>query len=207
MLEKTVYIRLRNRVLVRPRERIYIKDIAQIIANEALHEKIDQLQLYQISDQDRNIIIIDAMQVITEIAKLDSTIQVQLLGPAQTIVEVVFKKKKYSFTLFVLAWLLLFFGSMLTIMNFHEDVSMQGVHQRIYRIITGKSVEKPLFFQIPYSIGLGLGMIIFFNHVFKKRLNEEPSPLEVEMFNYQQDLDQYVIMHENKESVSKINDH
>ena len=207
MLEKTVYIRLRNRVLVRPRERIYIKDIAQIIANEALHEKIDQLQLYQISDQDRNIIIIDAMQVIAEIAKLDSTIQVQLLGPSQTIVEVVFKKKKYSFTLFVLAWLLLFFGSMLTIMNFHEDVSMQGVHQRIYRIITGKSVEKPLFFQIPYSIGLGLGMIIFFNHVFKKRLNEEPSPLEVEMFNYQQDLDQYVIMHENKESISKINDH
>jgi|1186.fasta_scaffold38877_1 stage V sporulation protein AA len=207
MLEKTVYIRLRNRVLVRPRERIYIKDIAQIIANEALHEKIDQLQLYQISDQDRNIIIIDAMQVIAEIAKLDSTIQVQLLGPSQTIVEVVFKKKKYSFTLFVLAWLLLFFGSMLTIMNFHEDVSMQAVHQRIYRIITGKSVEKPLFFQIPYSIGLGLGMIIFFNHVFKKRLNEEPSPLEVEMFNYQQDLDQYVIMHENKESISKINDH
>lgn len=207
MLEKTVYIRLRNRVLVRPRERIYIKDIAQIIANEALHEKIDQLQLYQISDQDRNIIIIDAMQVIAEIAKLDSTIQVQLLGPSQTIVEVVFKKKKYSLTLFVLAWLLLFFGSMLTIMNFHEDVSMQAVHQRIYRIITGKSVEKPLFFQIPYSIGLGLGMIIFFNHVFKKRLNEEPSPLEVEMFNYQQDLDQYVIMHENKESISKINDH
>ena len=87
--------------------------------------------IYQISDQDRNIIIIDAMQVIAEIAKLDSTIEVQLLGPSQTIVEVVFKKKKYSFTLFVLAWLLLFFGSMLTIMNFHEDVSMQGVHQRI----------------------------------------------------------------------------
>jgi stage V sporulation protein AA len=207
MLEKTVYIRLRNRVLVRPRERIFIKDIAQVIANEALHEKIDQLLIYQISDQDRNIIIIDVMQVITEIAKLDSMIEVQLLGPSQTIVEVVFKKKKYSFTLFALAWLLLFFGSMLTIMNFHEDVSMQAVHQRIYRMITGKSENKPLFFQIPYSIGLGLGMIIFFNHVFKKRLNEEPSPLEVEMFNYQQDLDQYVIMHENKESMTKVNDH
>ena len=203
MLEKTVYIRLRNRVLVRPHEEVFLKNIAQVIAQDALHEKLDQLRVYQISDQDRNIIIIDAMQVIAEIAKLDSTIQVQLLGPSQTIVEVVFKKKKYSFTLFVLAWLLLFFGSMLTIMNFHEDVSMQGVHQRIYRIITGESVEKPLFFQIPYSIGLGLGMIIFFNHVFKKRLNEEPSPLEVEMFNYQQDLDRYVVMHENKESMSR----
>jgi stage V sporulation protein AA len=207
MLEKTVYIRLRNRVLVRPREKILLKDIAQLIAKDALHEQLDQLMIYQISDQDRNIVIIDVMQVIAEMAKLDPTIEVQLLGPSQTIVEVVYKKKKYSTALFVLAWLLLFFGSMLTIMNFHEDVSMQNVHQRLYKIITGKNEEKPLLFQIPYSIGLGLGMIIFFNHVFKKRLNEEPSPLEVEMFNYQQDLDRYVVMHENKESMKKINGH
>ena len=44
-------------------------------------------------------------------------------------------------------------------------------------------------------------MILFFNHVFQKRINEEPSPLEVEMFNYQMDLDNYVIIHENKESM------
>ena len=74
-----------------------------------LHEKIDQLMIYQISDQDRNIIIIDVMQVIAEIAKLDSTIEVQLLGPSQTIVEVVFKKKKYSFTLFVISLVVIIF--------------------------------------------------------------------------------------------------
>ena len=94
----------------------------------------------------------------------------------------------------------------MAIMNFHDDVSMQSVHQKIYTIITGKKKTKPLLFQIPYSIGLGVGMIFFFNHVFKKRMNEEPSPLEVEMFNYQMDLDQYVIIHENKESMKKIND-
>jgi stage V sporulation protein AA len=207
MLEKTVYIRLRHRVLVRPHEKIFLKDIAQIITEEGLHEQLNQRLIYQISDQDRNIIIIDVMHVISEIAKFDPAIEVQVLGPSQTIIEVIYKKRKVSIGLFVLTWFLLFFGSMLTIMNFHEDVSMQDVHQRIYKMITGKSEEKPLLFQIPYSIGLGLGMIIFFNHVFKKRLNEEPSPLEVEMFNYQQDLDQYVIMHENKESMKKINDH
>lgn len=207
MLEKTVYIRLRHRVLVRPHEKIFLKDIAQIITEEALHEQLNQRLIYQVSDQDRNIIIIDVMHVIVEIAKFDPAIEVQVLGPSQTIIEVVYKKRKVSIGLFVLTWFLLFFGSMLTIMNFHEDVSMQDVHQRIYKMITGKNEEKPLLFQIPYSIGLGLGMIIFFNHVFKKRLNEEPSPLEVEMFNYQQDLDQYVIMHENKESMKKINDH
>jgi len=114
---------------------------------------------------------------------------------------------RVSIPFFILIWLLLFFGAALAIMNFHEDVSMQAVHQRIYKIITGKENLKPLILQIPYSIGLGLGMVLFFNHVFKKRLNEEPSPLEVEMFNYQQNLDQYVIINENKESMKRLHDH
>lgn len=206
-LEKTVYVRLRNRVLVQPDKKIFIKDIAQIITPiDTLQQQINNHMIYQISANDRNIIIIDIVHVVNEISRMDQTIEVQVLGPSQTIIEVVYKKKKHSNILFLLTWFLLFIGSMFTIMNFHEDVSMQDVHQKIYKIVTGKDEDKPLLFQIPYSIGLGLGMIIFFNHVFKKRLNEEPSPLEVEMFNYQQDLDQYVILHENKESIKEIND-
>ena len=202
-LEKTVYIRLRHRVFIQPNDKILLKDIAQIIAEDALHNQIGDRVLYQADAKDRNIIIIDVMHVVEEIKKFDSMIDVQIIGPSQTIIEVVYKKRKISPIFFLIIWFLLFFGSMLTIMNFHEDVSMQDVHQRLYKIITGKSVNKPLMFQIPYSFGLGLGMILFFNHVFKKRLNEEPSPLEVEMFNYQQDLDRYVVMHENKESMSR----
>ncbi len=203
MLEKTVYIRLRHRILVQPNDKILIKDIAQIIAEDHLLNQLKEMVLYKVRPEDRNIIIIDSMQVVENMKKTNPAIEVQLIGPSQTIVEVVYKKRKVSPVFFVLIWFLLFFGSMLTIMNFHEDVSMQDAHHRIYKIITGESVEKPLLFQIPYSIGLGLGMIIFFNHIFKKRINEEPSPLEVEMFNYQQDLDRYVIMHENKESMSR----
>jgi stage V sporulation protein AA len=200
-LEKTVYIRLRHRVFIQPNDKILLKDIAQIIAEDALHNQISDRVLYQVTAEDRNILIIDVMHVVEEIKKIDSTIDIQTIGPSQVIIEVVYKKRKISPIFFLIIWFLLFFGSMLTIMNFHEDVSMQDAHQRLYKIITGKNVAKPLMFQIPYSFGLGLGMILFFNHVFKKRLNEEPSPLEVEMFNYQQDLDRYVVMHENKESM------
>jgi stage V sporulation protein AA len=97
----------------------------------------------------------------------------------------------------------LFIGAGLTIMNFHEDVAMSSVHQKIYFLITGRENAKPLILQIPYSLGVGIGMILFFNHIFKKRFNEEPSPLEVEMFNYQQDLDQYIILQENKKAEAK----
>jgi len=44
-------------------------------------------------------------------------------------------------------------------------------------------------------------MVIFFNHAFKKKFNEEPSPLEVEIFNYQQDIDHYILLNENKENM------
>lgn len=206
-MAETIYIRMRHRIQKKSDDRIFLKDLAQIIATDELLSQLKNVCLYHITEQDKNIIIIDSTQVIRELKKRYKDLEIQLIGPAQTIIEVVLERKKVTLPFFILVWLLLFIGSGLTIMNFHEDVSMQTVHQRVFKMITGKEIEKPLIFQIPYSIGLGLGMVIFFNHVFKKRLNEEPSPLEVEVFNYQQSLDQYMIMHENKESIKKLDDH
>lgn len=205
-MENTVYIRMRNRVQVNVDDSLSLRDIAQIISREGIHQKLERLPIYKVSTEDNNVIILDVMRVIRVITKLFPDTEVQAVGPTQTIIEVMYKKKTVSLPLFIMVWLLLFIGSAITIMNFHEDVSMQAVQQRIFTMITGKYENKPLLFQIPYSFGLGLGMILFFNHVFKKRLNEEPSPLEVEMFNYQQSLDQYVIINENKESVKRLND-
>ncbi|MBS4191103.1 stage V sporulation protein AA [Bacillus sp. FJAT-49705] len=206
-MEQTVYIRLRHRLQVRPYESILLKDIAQIIAGENIYEQIRNLKIYEVSEKDQNMIVIDVMKVIKSINSIIPEADIQTIGPAQVIIEVVFKKRKVSLPLFILVWLLLFFGAALTIMNFHEDVSMQEVQQRIYTIMTGEVDSKPLIFQIPYSFGLGLGMILFFNHLFKKRINEEPSPLEVEIFNYQMDLDNYIAFNENKESMKNFDDH
>jgi len=205
-MDQTVYIRLRHRIQVRKNDSIILKDIAQIIANEEVYGQLEKLHVYQVSENDNNIVVIDVMKVIQLITNSFPRADVQTIGPSQVIVGVISKKKKISFPVFLSVWLLLFIGAALTIMNFHEDVSMRIVHQRIYTILTGEVDEKPLVFQIPYSIGLGMGMILFFNHIFKKRLNEEPSPLEVEMFNYQMDLDHYVAMNENKESMKQIDD-
>lgn len=206
VLEKTIYIRMRNRVLAKQEESIYLDDIAQIIAPETIISRLKKLKVHQISINDRNIVIIDVMKVIRLISNLIENADVQTIGPAQTIIEVILKKKQMSVPFFILIWFLLFFGSAMAIMNFHDDVSMRSVQEKLYKIITGVEDSKPWIFQIPYSIGLGLGMILFFNHVFQKRINEEPSPLEVEMFNYQMDLDNYVIIHENKESMKRTND-
>ncbi|PGT83744.1 stage V sporulation protein AA [Bacillus sp. AFS040349] len=205
-MEKTVYIRLRHRIQVHSNDVITIDKIALVVGDKELTEKLNKIVIHKIQLSDKNMVVIDVMHVLREIHKYDRQIDVQAIGATQTIVEIMYQKKKLSPLLFCLVWLLLFIGAGLAIMNFHEDVSMQAVHQRIYKIVTGKENAQPLILQIPYSLGLGLGMVLFFNHLFKKRINEEPSPLEVEIFNYQLDLDQYVAMNENKENINGKND-
>ncbi|MDZ5722104.1 stage V sporulation protein SpoVAA, partial [Bacillus sp. SXabc123] len=193
-------------VLAHPGDIITVGDAAQIEGQLQLKKKLSAMPLYQVSEKDKNIVILDIIQVLKAIHLQDPALDVQTVGGAETIVEIQYRKRQISTVLFIGVWLLLFIGSCLAIMNFHEDVSMRDVHIALYEIITGERNDYPYLLQIPYSIGLGLGMIVFFNHIFKKRLNEEPSPLEVEMFNYQLDLDQYVAMHENQETIKDLHD-
>jgi stage V sporulation protein AA len=207
-MEETIYVRLRHRIQARPHETVLIGDIAEVIGSDQIEGgEIEKIPIYHLTIKDKTIVVLDIVRVIRTIRAFHSNLDIQVIGPSQTLVEIVFRKRKFTLGFLVLIWFLLFIGAGLTIMNFHEDVSMQEVHQRIFTLITGRFEARPLLLQIPYSIGLGLGMILFFNHLFKKRLNEEPSPLEVEMFNYQQDLDHYLIMNENKESMKKLDDH
>lgn len=202
-----IYVRMHHRISVENKKQIVLGDVAKLIGPSHLVEKLKPLHTYEITKSDNNIVIIDLIMIIEKMVHAMKGIEIQAIGPMQTIIEIKPKAKKVNNFLFIGVWLLLFVGAAMTIMNYHEDVSMRAVHHRIYQLVTGEDVEKPLLLQIPYSIGLGVGMILFFNHFFKKRFNEEPSPLEVEMFNYQQDLDHYVIMTENKESIVEIDDH
>ncbi|WP_440602651.1 stage V sporulation protein AA [Bacillus sp. GB_SG_008] len=203
-MEKTIYVKMRSRLQVSPAYEIKVGDVAQVVGDSDIVDEIKRQAVYKITKKDKTHVVIDVMKVIQRIQQYSSSLQINLLGSAQTIVEIVYEKKRVNPFFFGMVWLLLFVGAALAIIYFHEDVSMQQVHQRLYYMITGENNKKPLLFQIPYSLGLGLGMILFFNHVFQKRINEEPSPLEVEMFQYQQSLDQYVMMNENKEMIKKI---
>lgn len=205
-MDGQIFIRLRHRIKTGIDQLIYLEDVAQITGDEFAVQKLSKMPVYHVSKKDRHIAVLDIMHVVKTIKKTWPDIDIQTVGGSEAIVEIDTGKRQLSPVLFVFVWLLLFVGAALALMNFHEDVSMRLVHIRLYEMITGKTVEHPYLLQIPYSFGLGLGMILFFNHVFKKRLNEEPSPLEVEMFKYQLDLDHYVALNENKETLKDIHD-
>lgn len=199
-MTEPMFLRLRKRLAVKPEALITMGDICQIYWNGEREDAIKRMPIYRVKPADGNLIIIDIMQVIQRLRSAYPEVELEIQGSPQIIVEVQNPKKSANLVLVTLVWILLFVGSGLAIMNFHTDVSMMQVHQRIFYLITGQESKQPLWLQIPYSIGIGMGMILFFNHIFKKKINEEPSPLEVEVFMYQQSLDQYYIQHENKEN-------
>ncbi|KGP72178.1 stage V sporulation protein AA [Pontibacillus yanchengensis] len=196
-MSTTVYLRMKSKIQAKRNQTLYLSDVAYISGEEEWKEKLNEIELYRIKGTDRNIVILDVFRVIYMLHQLHKNLEIQALGPNQTIVTIPSNKKQPSLLLVCVIWLLLFVGAAMAIMNFHYDVSMEEVQQKLHFLLTGEQKEHPLWIQIPYSLGLGLGMILFFNHLFKKRINEEPSPLEVEMHKYQQDLDQYIVYHEN----------
>lgn len=46
---------------------------------------------------------------------------------------------------------------------------------------------------IAYSLGLFIGIIVFFNHGAKKKFSDDPTPLQVQMRQYEQEVNQTVI--------------
>lgn len=197
-----LYIQLKKDVRVHTLGTLYFEDIAQI---STTRDDIRKLPIYTISKKDGKYVVIDSFIVLTHVQRLfpDSTFQV--LGPSQCLIHINKNEKTASIWTAIVAWIILFIGTAMTIMNFHYDVSMQEVQQKLHFLLTGEKNEFPLFIQIPYSFGLGIGMLLFFNYWFKKKFTDEPSPLEIELFNYQKQVDAYTLAHDAVE-VKDVND-
>jgi stage V sporulation protein AA len=193
-----LYIRLRKRVTAAPGETVTLGKVAHLMTEPDMEKKLLELPICKPSERDGHVVLIDMMQIVAAVRSLYPRLQVEHFGEPHVLIDIQTRSKPPNRAALAVVWVLLFIGSGMAIMNFHEDVSMMEVHQRIYEMITGRRAEHPYWLQIPYSFGLGAGMVVFFNQLFKKRLSEEPSPLEVEMFSYQESLNHYVITEEYK---------
>ncbi|GEN33474.1 MULTISPECIES: stage V sporulation protein AA [Aneurinibacillus] len=190
------YVKLKGKIQLPPGETVRIRHVAEMVTNSPSEAAIRDTVLHTLCKEDGKRYVVDIIQVIDALQRTQPELLVHNIGPENMIIEVLVPQRNINIVLVVFVWIVLFIGSGLAIMNFHTDVSMLEVHQRIYELVTGQKNMHPFIIQIPYSFGVGAGMILFFNHLFRKRFNDEPSPLELEMFLYQQNVDEYVLMNE-----------
>lgn len=86
-------------------------------------------------------------------------------------------------------WLLLFLGAAATLLDFHADVNMPAAHRELYYLATGRRTQHPLVIEIPYAVGIGLGVLLFFS--LPRGAGGDPGPLELELEGHRARLRAY----------------
>ena len=79
-------------------------------------------------------------------------------------------------------------GAAFSIMSFNNDVNITRLFKQIYELVTGTPSDGFTMLEVTYSIGLVIGILVFFNHFGKKRFSVDPTPMEVEMRMYENDI-------------------
>lgn len=99
--------------------------------------------------------------------------------------------------------LISFFGAAFSAMAFNNDVDTVTMFGQIYQLVTGRTSDGFTILEITYSIGLIVGILIFFNHFGKSKVSVDPTPLEVEMRLYENDIQTTLIENYSRNSGNK----
>ncbi len=198
---KTLYLKLDQISEVHEKD-VYLKDIGTLYSDdESVLNRCRTLKVKKIqSDQNRRYIG-SVLDIIGLIAQMDPGIQVENVGETDYIID--YKKSRqparvWAWCKTVFVAVICFCGAAFAIMTFNNDASVSDVFQEIYRLVLGQESGKVMVLEVTYSVGLAVGVILFFNHFCKWKLNTDPTPLEVEMRLYEDNISKTLIQNDGR---------
>ena len=195
---ETLYLKIEKNSLVFDRH-VKLEDIAKMeCADEAVLRKLKQKKIYSFSDaidtkkQKNQMQVFSVLKIIELIHEEYPNLTVSNEGESDFIVEYIPNPKKPKWLNVLktaVLCVIIFFGSAFTIMAFNNDIAVTEVFGKLYEQVMGTEPAGVTELEICYCIGLGLGIVIFFNHVGKKKITPDPTPIQVEMRKYETDID------------------
>lgn len=196
MTKETLYLKIDSNLLVH-KKNLVLKDIAQTqCSNSSIQNRIQTLKLPDLKLTRPGRYVKSVLDVLSAIQKEYPGLEISNLGEADFIITYEEEQKKSR----LLAWcktacvsVLSFFGAAFSIMTFNNDVDIRGLFSDIYLLFTGQTSDGFTVLELSYSFGLGIGIILFFNHFAGKRIESDPTPLDVQMHTYEQDVNETII--------------
>lgn len=194
MQQCTVYVRAYKRKTLAGKTYATIGDLADIAAPPEVKVRIDSMHIFDVPDKEnKGKYIITIINLINEIWKEYPKADVQSVGDPDIVIDYLPKPIRQNN---IIEWIkvigvciIVFAGATIAIMTYNTDVSLAKTFIIINRIFTGEEVNQPYLLTIPYSLGIASGIIIFFNHIGFKKITDDPTPMQVEMENYERDVE------------------
>lgn len=189
MAQTSVYVKANPSCTVYDRN-ITLGDVLKIeCADGCILRMVKQMDLYRFSHE--HSVVFSILKVIERIHKDYPNVDVVNCGACDFVVayqKSTVQNKWIEKMKLLAVSIIVFFGSAFTIMSFHTDIGIQDTFGQFYEQCMGKEKPAVTELEISYSIGLALGITIFFNHFNKKKITKDPTPIEVEMKKYNQDV-------------------
>jgi len=175
---------------------VYLKDVASLqCAEEHILAKCKCIKVWHFAvprERNRTRVVISALKLVKLVEEQCPGTEVVIVGETDVVLEYA-RQKKQGFSQWlkiVMVCLVCFFGTAFTIMAYHNDVGIRDVFSEVYEIVTQRKVQGINPLEISYSVGLAVGILVFFNHVGNLKLTKDPTPIEVSMKNYERDVNQ-----------------
>lgn len=204
-MKKTLYIKMEQCTEVNY-EKVTIGDVAKLeCSDSAVVNRLKTEKLLTMGGKNGKRCVVSVLLVIQKIHEIYPDLDVQNLGEADFIISYQTKKTPPAAEKLKVFFVCMtvFFGSMFSMMSFNEDVSALDSFRKVYTWVIGTPPQGVTILEIMYSIGVSVGIIVFFNHFGKSYLTDEPSPVEVEMSDYEQQINTTLILHRGREGKEK----
>ena len=201
-MKETVYISFKRNSQVDTRK-VNIGQTASVwCTDEHIMAKVKAMTIVNVPQVKSRRYVFSVMKIVESITKEFDNVDVVNIGCSEFIVSYREPRKTYpaiQWVKIVLVCVLVFCGGAFAIMAYGNDVDINRIFSVINDFTAGGDDVSLFILQISYSIGLTAGIIIFYNHIGRKKYKKDPTPLDVEMRLYEDEINTAVVNDSIKE--------
>lgn len=191
-----LYLKIDRNIVVKTPQ-VALTDIASMTCtNQSVVNRLKTLRVYTFHEtvgkkKKARQEVFSILKIMELIGKEYPSLEIQNEGETDFVVEYIPTQESRWLEVLkaVVVCILIFFGSAFTIMTFNNDVGVSDVFAKFYRQVMGRESSGFTQLEICYAIGIALGILVFFNHIGRKKVTHDPTPMQVQMRLYEQDVD------------------
>lgn len=195
-MSDTLYLQLDQNIQVN-HPHVYLQDIARLsCSNSKILNRVRIMPVANLAPDKPGRYVMSVMDLITEIQKKEPDLDISTIGESSFIIT--FKNSPgpgiiWQWCKIIFVGLAAFFGAGFSIMTFNNDVDVGALFSQIYTQVTGQPSGHFTILEITYSVGIGLGVIFFFNHFGHMKITNDPTPMQIQMRLYEDDVNKTII--------------
>lgn len=176
---------------------VRLEDVAEVYGLESEErEKLAAVELLCIKKGSYGRYSLSAGEIADKLLEIYPRYEPVFLGDPELVLEYPHPQNRpgvrdWLWTVFVS--IVIFVGSAFTIMTFIRESDLDDLFAGIYDHLGMTNAADMHGIEIGFAIGMGLGMLLYFNHFGRFRLQNEPTPMEMEMHQYMEDAEETVL--------------